>query len=37
MSAVYICFCVYAHDAGFVREVRKDSKRDLSKKIFGEC
>ena len=27
---MYICFCVYARHAGFVREVSKDSERDFT-------
>ena len=30
IRAVYICFCIYAHRAGFVRKVPKNSERDFS-------
>ena len=29
ISAAYICFCIYARHAGFVREVAKDSEKDF--------
>ena len=34
ISVVYICFCVYAHYAGLVRKVPKDSEeRDFKFKL----
>ena len=32
-----ICFCVYAHHAGFVREVPKDSERDFNTNSVCLC
>ena len=36
ISAVYICYWVYARHAGFVREVLKDSERDLILALYTQ-